>query len=168
MTRALLALLASVLLVAGCGDDGPADADEDPVGEPAPTAEPPTEQVRGDAAWTVVDGFRGGLCPEGACAGEVVITADGTVLRTIAGETVESRELDAATLEELDAAVRATTRDDLVIGPFTGTCPTAYDGQERLISIRREGSPTIDLAGCTDELDPDAALLELLTAISAG
>jgi len=72
---------------------------------------------------------RGGLCPDGPCGATVVIERDGRVHQA-AKPPNDLGIVPPAVLAALDAAIRTTDFAELRSHPFTGQCPTAYDGQE--------------------------------------
>jgi hypothetical protein len=83
----------------------------------------------------------GGFCPESVCnwGGRITTT-------TISADGHRSRRI---TVSERRALTRAITQlDPASLPPFKGTCPIAYDGQER--SYRFHGKP--ELRSCTYDL----------------
>ena len=96
---------------------------------------------------------RGGMCaaPDGTgtvCARTVTVTSDGTV--TVADVTTTSPE----PVEQVEPGVALALAeiiekgfDDLAAVKFEGTCPTAVDGVERTITVRRlPGGPQAAMA----------------------
>jgi hypothetical protein len=96
---------------------------------------------------------RGGMCaaPDGTgtvCARTVTVTSDGTV--TVADVTTTSPE----PVEQVEPGVALALAeiiengfDDLTAVKFEGTCPTAVDGVERRITVRRlPGGPQAAMA----------------------
>jgi hypothetical protein len=81
---------------------------------------------------------RGGECPAGACETTVVVERDGRVHQA-AKPPNELGTVPPADLAALDAAIRATDFDALMSRPFTGECPTAYDGQELIFEFAAPG-----------------------------
>ncbi len=119
------------------------------------------EAIEAAALADVTD--QGGRCPDGTCLSMTSFYDDGTVVRTSDGGAETESSLTADDVAELRSLVERTDLDDLVVGDFTGSCPTEVDGRERtyVIGGDAENEP-IRLASCRDELDPDAPLLVLL------
>ena len=83
----------------------------------------------------------GGRCPTGVCRWGARVTTT-----TISAEGHRSRRL---TLSERRALSRAIAQlEPASLPPFTGTCPTAYDGQELTYRFRRKSA----LRSCTYDL----------------
>lgn len=125
----------------------------------------------------------GGLCPDGACRTEYAVYADGSWTKS----DESGRSFDGGLIHEekkrLHSALAGVTLDDLVVGPFTGECPTAVDGQARTYVVYPDAVPidglradeeprpvTVDT--CRDELRADApaivALDDLVASTSGG
>lgn len=89
-----------------------------------------------DGRWaTVTMGNQGGLCPEGVCSRHVIADeADQSwSASTSAGES-SAGEVDAATIDALARLIESHW-EALTATPFEGDCPTAHDGQERIIDV---------------------------------
>lgn len=72
---------------------------------------------------------RGGECPDGPCGTTVTLRRDGTVHEaTLPPDEVTT--IPAAQVATVAAAIDATDFAALRSRPFTGECPTAFDGQE--------------------------------------
>ena len=91
---------------------------------------------------------QGGLCPENMCHWDGLITT-----ATISGDGRRPRRITASERRALVAAIAALRPAKLP--PFAGTCPIAYDGQERLYRFR--GQPV--LKSCTNDLSRVRAVL---------
>jgi hypothetical protein len=72
---------------------------------------------------------RGGLCPPGPCETTLFVERDGRV-HVAAKPPNELGVVPAEVMTALDEAVRKTDFEQVRSRPFTGMCPTAYDGQE--------------------------------------
>jgi hypothetical protein len=94
---------------------------------------------------------RGGECMDGPCGSTVVIERDGTV-HSAAKPPNDLGTLPADQLAALGAAITATDFAILKSHPFTGECPTAFDGQEFVFEF---GAPngTQRIATCEVEVD---------------
>jgi hypothetical protein len=90
----------------------------------------------------------GGFCPAKACQWSGQITAT-----TVSGKSLRPRRLTTAERKALIAATTAINPAKLP--KFKGTCPIAYDGQERI--YRFSGKPV--LRSCTYDLSHVKAVL---------
>jgi hypothetical protein len=81
---------------------------------------------------------RGGLCVDGPCAATVSVERDGRVHQA-AKPPNDLGIVPPAALAALDAAIRTTDFDALKSHPFTGQCPTAFDGQEIIFEFDAPG-----------------------------
>ena len=98
----------------------------------------------------------GGHCLEGTCRSVVAIEADGLVHQI---EPVEA-EIHRATDEAIDlyrAALATTDFDAIRSRPFTGECPTAFDGQELIYTFATSAGPE-RISSCEVEIDPEDPL----------
>jgi len=72
----------------------------------------------------------GGLCPEGPCGSSIEIRRDGTLL-VEDNEGTYVREIgDKDRLNRLITILGSVNLEGLEARKFTGTCPTAFDGQK--------------------------------------
>jgi hypothetical protein len=72
---------------------------------------------------------RGGECPDGPCGTTVTLRRDGTVHEaTLPPDEVTT--IPAGQVAAVAAAIEAADFAALRSRPFTGECPTAFDGQE--------------------------------------
>lgn len=95
--------------------------------------------------------IRGGECPAGACATTVILERDGRVHQA-AKPPNDLGVVPPANLAVVDAAIRSTNFDALRSHPFTGQCPTAYDGQEIVFEFGAPGGIQ-RVATCDVEVD---------------
>ena len=72
---------------------------------------------------------RGGLCADGPCGSTLFVERDGRV-HEAAKPPNDVGVVPPTELAALGDAIRTTDFAQLRSHPFTGTCPTAYDGQE--------------------------------------
>jgi hypothetical protein len=72
---------------------------------------------------------RGGECVDGPCGTTVVVARDGRVHQA-AEPPSDLGTVWPETLASLEAAIAAADFAEIRSHPFTGECPTAYDGQE--------------------------------------
>jgi hypothetical protein len=94
---------------------------------------------------------RGGECADGPCGTTIFVEWDGHVHQA-AKPPNDLGVVTPAALAALGAAVRATDFAELMGHPFTGMCPTAYDGQELVFEF---GTPVgiQRIASCEVEID---------------
>jgi len=104
---------------------------------------------------------RGGLCADGPCGAIIVVERDGRVHQA-AKPPNDLGIVPPAVLAALDAAIRATDFTALRSHPFTGQCPTAFDGQEIVFEF---GAPGGVQRIATCEVDVDFGL-PLFVAVS--
>ena len=113
--------------------DGTPEADHDATA----TDEATTDEVTAtDGRWAAITmGTQGGLCPEGVCSRHVIVDeAEQTwSASTSAGESSEG-EVDAAAVDALARLIESRW-EALTATPFEGDCPTAHDGQERVLDV---------------------------------
>lgn len=81
---------------------------------------------------------RGGLCVDGPCGTTVVLERDGRV-HSAAKPPNDLGTVPPDQLAALDALIRTTDFAALKSRPFTGQCPTAYDGQEIVFEFGAPG-----------------------------
>ncbi len=138
----VIALAASLLAVALS-----ASACASGISTPSPIATGPLVTVE----------TRGGLCVDGPCGTTIVIERNGRV-RQAAKPPNDLGIVPPAALAALDAAIRTTDFAALRSHPFTGECPTAYDGQEIVFEF---GAPAgvQRIASCEVDVDFGSPLI---------
>lgn len=92
---------------------------------------------------------RGGECPDGTCSTRYEVFSDGRVVRDDGATDAMDADI-AARLTELVEAADWTT---ILARPFTGECPTAYDGQERVYTFW-PAAGEVTVATCAVQVDP--------------
>jgi len=162
----------SGFVLAGCSLN-PSPPSEHPSTELPPTVQPisppPSPSVVAQRGPVVGIRSFGGLCPGGVvCQSELTIFADGTYL-AVHDDMSESRgQLNPGKVEALVDIIRQTDFEAVRARPFTGTCPTAYDGQESVFAFYT-GSGVEEVDSCQTEIDSNSPLFrslqELETAI---
>jgi hypothetical protein len=105
----------------------------------------------------------GGHCREGTCRSVVAIETDGRVHHTEPAQ-IEIHQVTSESIDVLRAAIGATDFDAIRSRPFTGECPTAFDGQELVYTIETAHGPE-RIASCDVEVDPEAPLFTAIHAI---
>ena len=95
--------------------------------------------------------MRGGDCPAGACEQSVILERDGRV-HASAKPPNDLGQVPADAMAALTAAVNQTDYVTLKSHPFTGQCPTAFDGQELVFEFN-VGSTTQRVASCEVDID---------------
>lgn len=133
----------------------------------------------GPAGGTIVERWsHGGLCPWGSCQGGVAVGDDGRWWRTGGRDSLSSGTAPRGVATRLAAALEERW-SALTSRPFSAACPTVYDGQETVWTVRQvAGGPAGDspdtiiareLASCTWDLEHDeaAAALEEIRSLWA-
>lgn len=105
---------------------------------------------------------RGGLCVDGPCGTTVVVERDGRVHQA-AKPPNDLGTVPPAALAALDTAIRTTDFTTLKSHPFTGECPTAYDGQEIVFEFGAPGGIE-RIATCEIEVDFGSPLFVAVTS----
>jgi hypothetical protein len=105
---------------------------------------------------------RGGECVNGPCGSIIEIARDGTVTEVLPRST-NLGIVPADVLAALEAAIMAADFDAIRARPFTGECPTAFDGQEVIYEFGVAGG-TQRVGSCETEIDPDSPLFAAVTA----
>ena len=109
----------------------------------------------------------GGECFDGPCGSVTIIERDGTVRQTLPAEATLG-QVPPDLLATLDSAIKATNFDAIRAVPFTGECPTAFDGQEWVYEFGAPGGIE-RIASCETEIDPSsppvAATIAALVAV---
>lgn len=107
----------------------------------------------------------GGLCTYGACHLEVTLYDTGTVVAVDGAGQLEVGSVHSPTISRLQAEISTADYIALQAEPFTGTCPTAYDGSEMIYTFYTLLGPQT-IASCTyviqDDLVPVVALFAAL------
>jgi hypothetical protein len=104
--------------------------------------------------------YTGGLCMPRACDTRMRLLADGRLLRN--GTLVH--RVQAPQLRALRRAIAAIDIAEIRRHPFTGVCPTAYDGQEATYRFR---GIRMSLSSCRWDLTHVAAVRSLERLVSA-
>jgi len=126
---------------------GSASADPEVSIGPVPTPEPfPLLSIE----------WRGGECPSGLCTRLVNIEGDGRFHEVIPKDQVTGR-VPPELLEALQVEIERANYPLILSRPFTGTCPTAYDGQQVIYTFHvSTGDRTVD--ACKVAIDPNHPL----------
>jgi hypothetical protein len=91
----------------------------------------------------------GGECPQGPCGMRYELRRSGQVTAT--GQP--PRSVDAGTVARIAAAVDGASWDAILARPFTGECPTSYDGQELTYTFDTVRGAIV-VASCSVQIDP--------------
>ena len=139
----LVSVLVAALLVAGCA---------------GPMTSPVATITRSQAATgsLVTVETRGGECPNGPCGSLIDIGSDGSVHQVRPADqdlgTIPKAELDALTAE-----IERANFPLIESRPFTGECPTAFDGQETIYTFHLQTGDEA-IATCKVAIDPNHPL----------
>lgn len=167
-TRTIVAALG--LAVAGCGWQPPVRpaaslplAPGPAVASPVPTPPASTEPV----SQLVTIETRGGECPDGPCVAVVVIEADGRLREVRPNDRILAR-LPPELLEAIRIEIDQANFPLIESRPFTGICPTAYDGQETIFVFTVGlGTGFERISTCEVAIDPSHTLFRAVAAALA-
>jgi hypothetical protein len=139
----LVSVVVATLLFAGC-----AGSPASPIATTAPSS------VANGPLITVET--RGGECPNGPCGSLIDIGSDGSI------HQVRPTDQDLGTIPkaELDALAAEIERANFLLiesRPFTGECPTAFDGQETIYTFHLQTGDEA-IATCKVAIDPNHPL----------
>ncbi len=108
---------------------------------------------------------RGGLCAAPGCDSTITIERDGRV-HVSAKPPNDLGVVAAPALTALDAAIRTTDFAAVRSHPFTGTCPTAFDGQE-VIFVFGAPSGSERISSCEIAIDYGSPLFVAVSTAMA-
>jgi hypothetical protein len=140
--KVLLIGAAVLVLLAGCASD--------------PTITPVPE-----GALMAVQ-TRGGFCPAGACETTILVERDGLVHQA-AKPPNNLGLVPAEALAELEQQILAADYEEIRSHPFTGFCPTAFDGQELIFEFAGPEGPE-RIESCRVEVDYSSPLFSAVAA----
>jgi hypothetical protein len=105
---------------------------------------------------------RGGECPDGPCGSLIDIGSDGSV-HQVRPADVDLGTIPKAELDALTAEIERANFPLIESRPFTGECPTSFDGQETIYTFHL---PTGDeaIATCKVAIDPNHPLFLAVAA----
>lgn len=106
---------------------------------------------------------RGGECPDGMCSTTYDLYRDGRVVRSDGAVD----QVDEGTVARLAQLIDGADWDAILARPFTGECPTAYDGQE-LVYTFRAARGAVMVASCAIQVDPGQEPFETLGLVLFG
>lgn len=129
---------------------------------PTPSASP----TLSPDAYVLVIRRRGGRCAYGPCEGMMTFQADGRFSDSEGRDGFREGRVDPALAAAVVAETEKADFAALKSKPFTGTCPTAYDGQEKIYSFP-VGVSEENLQSCTYEIDEAHPLFRAVRAIEA-
>ena len=95
---------------------------------------------------------RGGECVDGPCGTTLSLGRDGRVHEATKPPNEIEMVVPAAQVAAIEAAIMATDLAAVRSRPFTGECPTAFDGQEIVFEFRTP-SGLERIASCEVEID---------------
>ena len=105
----------------------------------------------------------GGRCPEGECRRVFAIESDGLV-HQLEPDEAEIHRVTDETIEVYRAALSITDFNAIRSRPFTGECPTAFDGIEVVYTFETPAGPE-RIASCEVEIDRQAPVFVAVDAI---
>ena len=105
----------------------------------------------------------GGRCVEGECPRVFAIESDGLV-HQLEPDEAEIHRVTDETIDVYRAALSVTDFNAIRSKPFTGECPTAFDGMEVVYTFATPSGPE-RIASCEVEIDRQAPLFVAVDAI---
>lgn len=106
----------------------------------------------------------GGRCVDGVCESTFAVASDGS-WSLVSNAELRSGVLPAAVLAAIVGATASTTIPDAP--PFTGTCPSAYDGSELIYAWRDTLGRTQTVSACDRAVPPSDPLVLALDQAQA-
>ena len=169
MLRALLVSVVALLAI-GCSQTAvpsgsaaaPSSSSRAPTFIPLPSDSPAPTPV--PIAIVSIE-TRGGECATGACGWLVNIEADGTLHEVIPTDQVLGT-VPEPLIEALRIEVEQANYPLLQSKPFTGECPTAFDGQETIYTFH-VATGDEEIASCTVAIDENHPLFRAVAAALA-
>lgn len=165
LPAALLVALVSFLL-GGCWSGVPDDVrPEVPASaSPSPTPTIPPAKSQEPSPLLSVETI-GGECAEGACHRLINLEADGT-LREVIPVTKDVGHVPKELLDALQVEMDRANFVQIESKPFTGTCPTAVDGQETIYTFHLVTGDQM-VRSCKVVIDPNHPLFRAASAVMA-
>jgi len=108
----------------------------------------------------VVIDAHGGHCVDGECRVVTTIRRDARLFVDAAEHVI-----DPSRFATLAAAVDAADYAAITAAPFTGECPTAFDGQELTYTFNPVGRPAVTFSSCEVAIPLDHPLFRALDAV---
>ena len=106
---------------------------------------------------------KGGECPSGLCTRLVNVEGDGRLHEVIPTDHVIG-QAPPALVDALQVEIERANYRQILSQPFTGTCPTAYDGQQLIYTFHvSTGDRTVD--ACKVAIDPNHPLFVAVSAV---
>ena len=105
----------------------------------------------------------GGRCVEGECRRVFAIESDGLV-HQLEPDEAEIHRVTDETIDVYRAALSVTDFNAIRSKPFTGECPTAFDGMEVVYTFATPAGPE-RIASCDVDIDRQAPLFVAVDAI---
>ena len=109
---------------------------------------------------------QGGMCMEGLCETTIYLESDGLV-HVAAKPPNELGVVPADAMAQLKTQIAAADFDEIRSHPFTGTCPTAFDGAEVIFEFQT--SEAVErIESCQTEVDYTSPLFSAVLAAVGG
>jgi hypothetical protein len=105
---------------------------------------------------------RGGECPDGPCGSLIDIGSDGSV-HQVRPADVDLGTIPKAELDALTAEIERANFPLIESRPFTGECPTSFDGQETIYTFHLQTGDEA-IATCKVAIDPNHPLFVAVAA----
>jgi hypothetical protein len=163
------ALLICCALLGGCwsgGIDGDVKPEATPSSSPMPsdlTSPSPAPTAEPIPLMTVE--IVGGECPSGPCDRLINVDADGRLHEVIPKDRTVG-QVSPELIDALQVEMGRANFQQIRSNPFTGTCPTAVDGQELIYTFHLLSGDR-EIRSCKVAIDPNHPLFQAVAAVLA-
>lgn len=170
MRRLPLALFVACLVLVGCGWQPPAEPEVtqsvDPTATLTATGTPTTGPSASEPAFPLMSvEIVGGECASGPCDRLINVDADGRLHEVIPKDRTVG-QVAPEMIEALQVEMGKANIQQIRSVPFTGTCPTAVDGQEFIYTFHLVSGDR-EIRSCKVAIDPKHPLFQAVSDVLA-
>jgi hypothetical protein len=127
--KKILSVIITTFLLSGCG--APSTKLNTPTGSIVSIVAPtlvPTPILKHTLLLKITR--TGGLCPYGGCHQELILDTEGAYTLTDGDTLTQQGIIDKSKISQLAEVINHANFNQIKAQPYTGICPTAYDGSE--------------------------------------
>lgn len=106
----------------------------------------------------------GGLCTNGGCFSQTLVYSDGSY-KAKNNNSDKSGSVNKDLITALQNQIQKTDFALLSSVPFTGTCPSAYDGSEIAYTFYNSSGQATTLDSCKEKIDMTASIFKAVAGI---